>query len=202
MTRILTLALLTLALVLAGCAHPRISVPVVDDSVEAGGTVQAGGKPVKLLSEGGVMKVGKPIAPFLKGLDGGEGFVGKVAIINIVPSIDTAVCEEQSHVLSESKTIAPGVARVSISRDLPMAQARFAKDAKLTNISYISDFKTASFGKSSGLIMDGSTLLARAIVVVDKQGIIRHMQIVPNVATLPNLEKAIVVANNLENDKK
>ena len=202
MKLILTLALLTLALMSAACAHHRISVPVVDDSVEAGGTVQAGGKPVKLLSEGGGMKVGKPIAPFLKGLDGGESFAGKVAIINIVPSIDTAVCEEQSHVLSESKTIAPGVARVSISRDLPMAQARFAKDAKLTNISYISDFKAASFGKSSGLIMDGSTLLARAIVVVDKQGIIRHMQIVPNVATLPNLAKAIVIANDLESGKK
>lgn len=187
--------------IMAGCTHATASFPVSKDTVEAGSTVQAGGKPVKLYNEGGNIAVGKPITAFWDTLGAEQPIVGKVALINVVPSVDTAVCEEQTHLLGESKILSPDVMRVSISRDLPMAQKRFAKEAKLTNIVYLSDYKTGAFGKTSGLMMQGSELLARGVIVVDKKGVIRHLQIVPNVATLPDLDKAISVANTLAEEK-
>lgn len=180
-----------------GCVHSSKSFPISDESVEAGTKVQAGGAAVSLYNESGNIKVGKLIQPFVKELGSEAKFENKVVVINVVPSIDTAVCEEQSHKLSESNLLSSEVLRATISRDLPMAQSRFAKDAKLTNIVYLSDYKTGSFGKASGLLMHGSELLARAVIVVDRKGVIRHLQIVPNVATLPNLDRAFTIANTL-----
>ena len=74
---------------------------------------------------------------------------------------------------------------------------RFAKEAKLQNIRYFSDYKNGSFGKSTGLLIQGPELLARAVVVTDKQGIVRHIQVVPEVAELPDMSKAIELANSL-----
>lgn len=118
-------------------------------------------------------------------------------MIDVVPSIDTPVCDEQTHILGESRQLHPAVARVTISRDLPMAQKRFAEEAKLQSIVYVSDYKSGAFGRLSGLLMKGSELLARAVIVVDQSGTVRHLQVVPNVATLPDMERAFAVANSL-----
>ena len=89
---------------------------------------------------------------------------GKVLFLNIVPSLDTKVCEAQTHYLGEQgKRLAGEIERITISRDTPFAQVRFAKEAKLTNIRYLSDYKEGAFGRSLGLLLDNSRLLARAV---------------------------------------
>lgn len=127
----------------------------------------------------------------------GKELPKKVAIINIVPSIDTKVCEEQTHILGESKEIPEDVSRLTISRDLPMAQKRFASAANLNSISYLSDYKFGSFGKKTGLLIKDHELLTRAVIVTDKNGVIRHLQIVPNISELPDMDKAIEIAKQL-----
>lgn len=194
--------LLALSLLFASsaCTHARGSFPVSKESVRPGTSVTAGGKPTKLIGEGGHVWVGKPIATFWKELGSDQKLDGKVAVINVVPSIDTQVCEEQTHLLGD-ESLPTDILRITVSRDLPMAQQRFAKEAKLTNISYVSDYKSGAFGKSTGLLMEGSELLARAVIVVDKKGIVRHLQVVPNVATLPDMDKAFAVAKSLDAEK-
>jgi thiol peroxidase len=122
---------------------------------------------------------------------------GVVKIVSIVPSVDTKVCEEQTHVLGENQGIDARVKRITLSRDLPAAQARFAKEAKLENVTYLSDYKGGAFGRSVGLLMEDSELLARAVLVVDGAGKVRHLQVVPDVTQLPDMEAAIQVANGL-----
>ena len=78
-----------------------------------------------------------------------------------------------------------------------MAQARFAKAAKLENIQYFSDFKEAAFGKNTGLLIPKLGLLARAVVVTDAEGNIHHLEIVKDITTMPNMSAAIEVANKL-----
>ena len=78
-----------------------------------------------------------------------------------------------------------------------MAQQRFAEAAGLTNITYLSDYKSGEFGRNSGLMMKNEELLARAVVVTDAKGTIKLLQIVPHVTTLPDLNKAIQLANEL-----
>jgi thiol peroxidase len=184
-------------LLIVSCAHKKVEIEKTDKSVKPGSSVTLGGDKVKLYNEGGVIKVNKPIASFIKPIADPKMFIGSVTVINIVPSIDTKVCEEQTHILGETDKLYKTIKRVSISRDLPMAQSRFAKEAKLENIVYLSDFKDSSFGKNSGLLMTDKGLLARGVIITDKQGIIRYIQVVPEVAMLPDMDKAMKFANDL-----
>ena len=184
----------SLSLVTFACAStPKApSAKVSLETVKPGGAVKAGGKDVNLYS--GSLAVGQPISKFVAAI----GDLPKgVSVINVVPSIDTKVCEEQTHLLGESKALDAKVQRFTVSRDLPFAQKRFADEAKLTNVSYLSDYKNGDFGKSSGLLMKGSELLARAVIVTDKEGVIRYFQVVPDVSTLPDMNKAFQLANDL-----
>src|SRR5262245_12643675 len=123
---------------------------------------------------------------------------GKVRVRNIVPPLDTATCEEQTHELSETNEgLDKAVELVTISMDLPFAQRRFAKEAKIENVTFLSDYRGQSFGKSTGLLQKQSQLLARAVLVVDKNNVIRHMQVVPDMATLPDMKTAFKVARSL-----
>ncbi len=126
---------------------------------------------------------------------------GKVSIISTIPSIDTEVCDQQTHILSESKKLNPGIERITISRDLPYALRRFSENSDLKNIRYFSDYKNRQFGTITGLEIERNRLLARAIIVIDKDGVVRHLQITPEIYALPNMDKAISIANELEAKK-
>jgi len=126
---------------------------------------------------------------------------GAVLFLSIVPSLDTPVCEEQTHYLGEEGDKLPKeVRRITISRDTPFAQKRFAKEAKLMNLQYLSDYKEGEFGKATGLLMDKIMLLARSVVLVDKKGIIRYIQVVPEITRLPDMEKAFQKAMELNRE--
>lgn len=169
--------------------------PVDTSSALPGGTIAARGESVQLYD--GTFKVGDNFLDLVKGTDIEFPFKNRVTIVSIVPSIDTSVCELQTHQLDGSKAVLPDVDRVTISRDLPMAQVRFAKEGKIKRIQFVSDYKTGSFGKKSGLMMKGKELLARAVLVVDQKGVVRYLQVVPEISHLPDLTKAISVANQL-----
>lgn len=160
--------------------------------MEPGSVVYRKGEPVNLYE--GQLKLGDSFRPYAELI---QLELKGPAVISVVPSIDTAVCEEQSHVMGESPDLSPGVQRVVISRDTPMAQARFSKEAKLGNVVFVSDFTQAAFGKKSGLLMKGSELLARAVIVVDAEGVIRHVQVVKEITQLPDLKVAFTVANKM-----
>lgn len=123
---------------------------------------------------------------------------GKVRIISVVPSLDTPVCEAQTHELSEKdKRLAEQVEMITISMDLPFAQQRFAKEAKISNVKFYSDYRSAEFGNNNGLLIEPLHLLARAVIVVDKQNVVRYMQVVPEVTQLPDMPAAMSVARSL-----
>lgn len=126
----------------------------------------------------------------------------KVLIISVVPSIDTKVCEEQTHYLGEHGTNLPAaIERITISRDTPFAQKRFSEAAKLLNVTFLSDYRDGSFGKATGLLIDDSMLLARSVIVVDQKGIVRYIQVVPELSHLPDLEAAFLKAESLLSGK-
>ena len=122
-----------------------------------------------------------------------------MTLVSVVPSLDTPTCEEQTHFLSEKNEGLDKTANlVTISRDLPFAQKRFAKEAKIGNILFLSDYREAEFWKSAGLLIEESRLLARAIIVLDREGIIRYLEIVPELAQLPKMMEAFNFAKSLQ----
>jgi thiol peroxidase len=118
-----------------------------------------------------------------------------------VASVDTPVCEEQTHYLGEKGDMLPKeIKRIVISRDMPFAQKRFAKEAKLTSLQYLSDYKQGDFGRSTGLLTEGPMLLARSVIIVDKKGIVQYIQVVPELTHLPDMEKAFAKAIELSKE--
>jgi thiol peroxidase len=159
------------------------------------------GKPLTLMGE--KMQVGQTLPTVflpdlgLKMIDL-QSFKGKVTILSVVPSLDTPTCDKQTHILSEqNKGLDQTANLVTISRDLPFAQKRFAKEANIHNIQFLSDYRDAKFGKLTGLLIEESRLLARAIIVLDRDGVIRYLEVVPELAQLPKMGKALKFAQSL-----
>lgn len=123
---------------------------------------------------------------------------GKVRIISVVPSLDTPVCEQQTHHLSEkNKGLDRMVELITVSVDTPFAQKRFSQEAKIDNITFLSDYRGGEFGKTYGLFLSGPHLLARAVMVVDKNNTVRYLQVTPELTHLPDMEEAFRVARSL-----
>jgi thiol peroxidase len=127
---------------------------------------------------------------------------GSVRLINVVPSLDTTVCEQQTHYLSEkNQGLDQQVTLITISVDTPFAQDRFAKEAEINNVKFLSDFRGGDFGKTHGLLLEGPHVLARAILVVDGQNVVQYLQVTPDLGHMPDMEKAFQVARSLVNKK-
>ncbi len=123
---------------------------------------------------------------------------GKVRIISVVPSLDTPVCEQQTHLLSErNKGLDKMVELITVSVDTPFAQKRFAAEAQIANITFLSDYRGAEFGKTHGLFLEGPHILTRAVLVVDKTNTIRYLQVTPELTQLPDMEEALQFARRL-----
>ena len=185
-----------------GCASTQPKIPVDMASAIPGEQVNFRGKPIKLL--GSPVTVGKPLpsvelvdAITMNSVDLSKER-GAVLLLSIVPSLDTPVCEEQTHYLGEMGSVLPkDVRRIVISRDTPFAQKRFAKEAKLINLQYLSDYKQGDFARSTGLLTEGLMLFARSVIVADRKGIVRYIQVVPEMTHLPDMDKAFEKANEL-----
>ena len=196
------LLICSLIVAVMGCASMRPQIPVERGSVEPGTAVARGETSFKLL--GSAISMGKPLpsvnlvdAMTMKDVDLSLD-KGSVLFLSIVPSLDTPVCEEQTHILGEEgQKLSQEIRRITISRDTPFAQKRFAKEAKLPPLQYLSDYKKGEFGKAAGLLMEKSLLLARSVVLVDKKGMVRYIQVVPEITHLPDMEKAFQKAIEL-----
>ena len=184
-----------------GFAYQNLPVATTTASAGDGHTVTFKGIPLAL--EGRGVKVGDTL-PDVQVAKGDLTLVnladtkGTVRIISIVPSLDTKVCEQQTHYLSEKNNgLDKTVQMLTISVDTPFAQSRFAKEAKIGNITFLSDYRGGDFGKANGLLVTDPHILARSVMVVDKDNVIRYLQVTPELAQLPDMEAAFQAAKAL-----
>ncbi len=127
-----------------------------------------------------------------------SSFQGKTCIISSVPSLDTPVCDTSTRKFNEQAAeLGPDVVLLTISMDLPFAQARWCGAAGIERVQTLSDHREASFGTAFGLLMKEVRLLARAQFVVDKEGVVRYARIIPEVAEEPDLAPVINAAKAL-----
>ncbi len=121
-----------------------------------------------------------------------SGFRGKVCVICTVPSLDTPVCDTQTRKFNEkASSLGEDVVVLTISMDLPFAQKRWCGAANVENVQTLSDHAKAEFGTAFGVLIKELRLLARTVFVVDKEGIIRYIEIVNEVTNEPNYESAL-----------
>lgn len=167
--------------------------------------VTMGGKPMTLL--GSEVAVGQK-APDFTVVDADFNpvrlgdFKGRVVLISAVPSLDTRVCSLQTKRFNEeAAALGPGVQVLTISEDLPFAQARFCKAERVEGIKVLSDSVTREFGLGYGLLIKGRGLLARSVIVVDQDGVIRYLELVAELTHEPDYARALDAARQAARDK-
>ncbi|MFA5112233.1 MAG: thiol peroxidase [Desulfobaccales bacterium] len=123
---------------------------------------------------------------------------GQVAIISAVPSLDTPVCNiETRRFNEEAAKLGAGVAILTISMDLPFAQKRWCGAAGVERVKTYSDHRDAAFGLAYGVLIKELRLLARAVFVVDKAGVVRHLELVKEVANEPDYDAILQAVGRL-----
>ena len=126
-----------------------------------------------------------------------EDFAGKTLVLSVVPSLDTPVCEQQTKRFDEElTTLPPGVEILTVSMDLPFAQARFCNEKLTHNIQTASDHRDASFGQAYGTLIEPLRIMSRAVFVVGPDRTLKHAEYVPEVTDQPDYEAALIAARN------
>jgi thiol peroxidase len=117
---------------------------------------------------------------------------GKVVVISSVPSLDTPVCDMQTRRFnSEAANLGDGVVILTISMDLPFAQSRWCGAAGVEQVITLSDHRDAAFGQAYGLLIKELRLLGRAVMVLDREGVVRYYQLVNEVSEEPDYDAAL-----------
>ena len=168
---------------------------------ERAGAVTFQGNPLTLV--GPEIKVGAK-APAFTVVDNGLNPVtladtaGKVRLITVVPSLDTPVCDTMTRQFNQQAAELPeSVAVCTISVDLPFAQARWCGNAGIDRVKTLSDYQTRDFGAGYGLLIKELQLLARAVVVIDKDDTVKYVELVKEITSEPDYSAALKAAKAL-----
>jgi len=123
---------------------------------------------------------------------------GKVAIICAVPSLDTPTCNIETRWFNgEAARLGPDVEILTISMDLPFAQKRWCGAAGVDRVKTYSDHRDAAFGMAYGVLIKELRLLARAVFLVDKGGVVRYVQLVKELSKEPNYDEVLQAVGKL-----
>lgn len=125
-------------------------------------------------------------------------FKGKVKLISVFPSIDTSVCSIQNHKFnSEAASYGEKVAFLAISMDLPFALKRFCGAEDINNLKTLSDHRDADFGNKYGFLIKDLRLLARGVVIIDRDDKIQYVEVLPEIGKEPNYDLALKALKTL-----
>ena len=118
-------------------------------------------------------------------------------VFSVVPSLDTPVCDMQTKRFNEEAAKLPNLTIYTVSMDLPFAQKRWCGAFGIDRVKMLSDHRTGSFGENYGTLIKELRIESRAIFVVDKDNVIRHVEYVKEVGEHPNYDSALAIARSL-----
>ena len=160
-------------------------------------TISLGGNPAHTSGELPAVGAAAPHFTLVKGdlsTLSNSDLAGKKVVLNIFPSVDTAVCASSVRKFNAAASDLDNTVVVCVSADLPFAQGRFCGAEGLTNVVTASSFRSPAFGADYGVTLTDTKLeglLARAVVVLDEAGKVVHTELVAEIATEPNYDAAI-----------
>lgn len=121
-------------------------------------------------------------------------YAGKTVILNIVPSLDTGVCQASARRFNEIASQVPDVKIVNVSLDLPFAQGRFCSSENLKDVVNLSAFRSPAFGTDYGVVIEDGPLaglFSRAVVLISPEGKVLYTEQVPEIAQEPQYEAVL-----------
>lgn len=169
-------------------------------------SVMMRGKPLTLVGRG--LSVGE-VAPDFTVLDQEvnevrlSAYKDKIKVISVTPSLDTPVCDLQLRRFNtEAAQLPIDVVVLNVSMDLPYAIARFCTAAGIDRVKTLSDHREASFGGAFGVLIKELRLLARAVFILDRENRVRYAEIVPDLSSHPDYERALRALRTLTETPK
>lgn len=126
-----------------------------------------------------------------------KDFAGRTVVLSIFPSVDTPTCATSVRRFNAELDKLGDITVLCVSADLPFAHKRFCGAEGLERVLSVSDLRDRDFGKRYGIaIVDGplAGLLARAVVVIGPDGIIKYTQLVAETTEEPDYESALKAA--------
>lgn len=127
-----------------------------------------------------------------------KDYSGKVKLISVVPSLDTGVCDAQTRRFNtEAAELGDEVVILTVSADLPFAQARWCGAAGIDRVITLSDYKENAFGTAYGVLIKEFKLDMRSIFVLDKNDKIVYVEYLAEMSEHPNYEAAINAVKGL-----
>lgn len=128
-------------------------------------------------------------------------FIGKKVILNVFPSLDTPVCSTSVRKFNKEAAGIEDTVVINVSMDLPFAAKRFCGAEGIDNAIVASAFRCPMFSQKYGLqIIDGplAGLLARAVIVYDRDRKIVYEQLVEEIADEPDYKAAVAAAKAIK----
>ena len=114
---------------------------------------------------------------------------GQICVVSSVPSLDTPVCDMETRRFNqEAESLGQDVKILTVSMDLPFAQKRWCGAAGVNHVITLSDHRDAAFGKEFGVLIKELRLLARAVFIIDREGVIRYIQLVKELSQEPDYD--------------
>lgn len=123
-----------------------------------------------------------------------EDLKGKTLVLNIFPSLDTGICATSVRKFNQLAANMKDTLVLAISRDLPFAHSRFCTVEGINNVIPLSDFRGTSFSTDYGVLMEDGPLqglLARAVMIIDPDMIVRYVQLVPEITQEPDYDEVL-----------
>ncbi len=125
-----------------------------------------------------------------------EELKGKRVVLNIFPSLDTAVCAASVRKFNVAAASLPNTEVLAISKDLPFAQGRFCTTEGIDKVTPLSMFRCSCFEDAYGVLMTNGPLkglLARCVIIIDEEGTVIYTELVPEITSEPNYKAALAV---------
>lgn len=127
-----------------------------------------------------------------------SNFKNKIKLIASVPSLDTPICDlEIKRFNDEASKLSKDLVIIFISMDLPFAQKRFCQANDIKIVKTLSDHRDADFGQKFGVLIKELRLLARAIFILNKEDVVKYIQVMPELTSHPDYDAALLALKNI-----
>ena len=168
-------------------------------SIERKGLIQIAGNDMTVI--GPDITVGQQAPDFIAYTQDWNTFAGlqqtkgKVRIIGSLPSLNTSVCDRETHRFNqEASELGENIVVMVISMDLPFTLKNWCGAAGVDNVIILSDHQSAEFGEKYGVLIKERRVFRRAIFVVNAKDQVVYAEYMPALGVEPNYADVISAA--------
>ena len=122
--------------------------------------------------------------------------IGQVALISVVPDLDTPVCTIQTRKFTQQADHYPAAKFYTVSNNSVAEQTGWCAAEGVQNVDLLSD-EELSFGYEAGLYVPNAGNLARSIWIIDETGKIVYRQVVIEQSEEPDYLAALTALEKL-----